>query len=254
MARSSAYPLIGAWGWPQLGAAVLLLALAVALPACRPEPGHPAPNRAAVPGTPTVASAAKSMPATSASAVSAGRETLLAEPVQGGALSRATAALTEGRAQWPKDGKAQAEALAARVEQAGAAINAACGTELRVLLNETGRGGMATGTGIVYVDFSLVWRLREDALAVLVAHEFAHEVLGHAEQLARLHYEGAGNPSYFQQVRGLERQADQYAGSILARTKYDPGAFKELLALGNDTEWSDPRLRSYYRIGTGSGS
>ena len=156
------------------------------------------------------------------------------------------AALARARGQWPQDGRQQARALADRIDQVGAALNAACGTEIRILLNETGRGGMATGDGVVYVDFSMVWRLSEDALAVLAAHEFAHEVLGHAEQLNRLHYEGTGNPSYVQQVRGLERQADQYAGRILARTDYDPAGFRELLALGHDTEWADPLLRSYY--------
>ena len=161
-------------------------------------------------------------------------------------LPSPAAALARARGQWPQDGRQQARALADRIDQVGAALNAACGTEIRILLNETGRGGMATGDGVVYVDFSMVWRLSEDALAVLVAHEFAHEVLGHAEQLARLHYGGTGNPSYVQQLRGLERQADRYAGRILARTDYDPDGFKELLALGHNTEWADPLLRSYY--------
>ena len=262
MSRRNNHPSPGAKASPKIAATFLALAWGTLIPACKPDESAEgarvtAASAVGPPVAPTVGSTGKEAPRPGDQAASgttarpvpaevAPVESATAQTGRDGILPSPGAAMAKAQAPLPQGGKEQAQALADRIDRVGSAINTACGTEIRILLNETGRGGMATGEGVVYVDFSMVWRLSEDALAVLVAHEFAHEVLGHAEQLNRLHYEGTGNPSYVQQVRGLEKQADQYAGRILARTDYDPVAFKELLALGHDTEWADPLLRSYY--------
>lgn len=152
----------------------------------------------------------------------------------------------EAQNQWPENGRERAQAMHERLERVTKTINRACGTELLIMLGETGRGGQATGTGIVRIDFTLLWRLSEDGLAVLIAHEFAHELLGHSHDLAMLHRLPARRPARMQQLRELERQADAMAGRILARTEYSPRAFTELLAPAMDTEWCDPQIRTYY--------
>jgi len=232
--------------------ACLILTGGVFVAGCRPDGNREgtagADGTAANAGSPASPTAEKVPPGSPLTLGVKGSAARLVDvdPLADVSLPSPAATLAKARQQWPEDGKERAQALADRVDQISAAVNAACGTDIRILLNETGRGGMATGEGVVYLDFSMVWRLSEDALAVLVAHEFAHEVLGHAEQLNRLHRQGTGNRSYVQQVRGLEERADEYAGRILARTGHDPAGFRELLALGHDTEWADPLLRSYY--------
>ena len=165
-------------------------------------------------------------------------------PETGGA--GASERLAQSRSQWPADKRERVKALNDRVERVTKSLNDACGTNIVVMLSETGRGGEATGTGTVFVDFSIVWRISEDALAALLAHEFGHEVLGHAREWANLKYYSPSLPSRLQQLCELEQKADAFAGQALSRTAYSVNGFKELMALAQDTEWADPEIRAYY--------
>ena len=92
---------------------------------------------------------------------------------------------------------------------------------------------------------SLLWRLSEDALAALIAHEIAHEALGHKDRFERLEKE-QGQPGYALRLRAIELAADTFAGRLLARTGYDPDGFGELLGHVRSTEWETPLVRQYY--------
>lgn len=144
------------------------------------------------------------------------------------------------------DGVEQAKAIRERLDRVAEIANRLCQSDITVMLSETGRGGMATGVGIVRIDFTVASKISEDALAGLIAHEFAHEVLGHVQELTFLGPQNRRLPSRMQQMRELERRADAFAGWVLAQTDYDPNAFEELLKLGPDTAWVDPLMRSYY--------
>jgi hypothetical protein len=148
--------------------------------------------------------------------------------------------------QWPDDPRARAMAMHERLLRVADVLNQASGRDITVRFNQTGRGGLATGEGTVYVDFALVWRVSEDALAALLAHEYAHELLGHSAEMKRLQYFYLREPNRMQRLREIERQADAYAGRLLAETDYEPKAFRDLLDLAQDTEWADPQMRTYY--------
>ena len=147
--------------------------------------------------------------------------------------------------QWPSSGKDRALAMTDRLERVAERINAAGGSHCVVMLGQTGRVAVTGRNGIITVDTTALWRLSEEALAALLAHEIAHEVLGH-EQQRELLEKDQGQPGYAQRVREMELAADEQAGRILARTGYGPRGFGEVLRYARSTEWEPPLVRQYY--------
>jgi len=76
----------------------------------------------------------------------------------------------------PRASPTDAGEVVARLQRTASSVNQVLGTSFVAALGETGYGGESHGTGLVSIDFSLLCRLDDGALAVLVAHEFAHEM------------------------------------------------------------------------------
>lgn len=91
----------------------------------------------------------------------------------------------------------------------------ACATRFEL----AGDGDRAVADGarvVIGMGFS-GFAMGEDMLAAAVAHEFAHNLLGHK---ARLDAEGRSNRA----IRATEREADRLMPWLLANARYDPGA------------------------------
>jgi hypothetical protein len=76
----------------------------------------------------------------------------------------------------PRAGPTDAGEVVARLQRTASSVNQVLGTSFVAALGETGYGGASYGMGLVSIDFSLLCRLDDGALTVLVAHEFAHEM------------------------------------------------------------------------------
>lgn len=147
--------------------------------------------------------------------------------------------------QWPQSPQEQTLAMTDRLDRVVVAVNRAASSDYVVRLGQTGRAAMANDDGTITVDANMLWRLSEDALAALIAHETAHETLGHAAQFKRLETQ-QGQPGYAQQVRALELAADEMAGRLLARTPYGLSGVRELLRQTGSTAWEPTPVRQYY--------
>lgn len=143
----------------------------------------------------------------------------------------------------PAPGFVSPQAVVDRLNRTMDAVNETLGTSYVVTLGETGLGGVAEGRGMVVVDFSLFAAVSEGALTALVAHEFAHELLGHNDTGA-LPGGAASLPA--QAKRDREAAADEYAGFVLGRRGFSEAAFEELLEGARDTAWETPMDRTYY--------
>lgn len=155
------------------------------------------------------------------------------------------ASLASSVQQWPTDPHERMLAMTGRLDRVATALNEAGGTQILVVLGQTDRVAFSQGSGIITVDFSFLWRLSEDALAVLIAHEFGHEVLNHQERLELLDKE-KGQSGYVQRLRAIESEADEFAGRLVALTEYRPTGMGELLRHVQSTAWENPLVRTYY--------
>lgn len=153
--------------------------------------------------------------------------------------------LEAAASQWPASPKARMESMSERLLRVSDAINAAAGSHCVVMLGQTHRAALSHGDGRITLDTTMLWRLSEDALAALIAHEVAHEALGHHYQFERLAKE-KGQPGAAQRERALELAADEYAGRLIARAGYRPEGFSELLRHVRSTDWETPLVRQYY--------
>lgn len=82
---------------------------------------------------------------------------------------------------------------------------------------QTNSWGQAKNGGIILIDVSFVGK-PDPVLAFIMAHEWAHQDLGHASNLYKPH----GNQWFFQATAtGREDDADHYAGEFLAKFGYD---------------------------------
>ncbi len=152
--------------------------------------------------------------------------------------------LRQAAGQWQDGDRRRPEAVQQRLERVVQAVNGALGTGYVAVLGHSGFGGSAEGGGMVTVDFDLFWRLGEDAAAALVAHEFAHELLGHRARLKQLR--GSGHASQRDvRTRRMELEADEWAGRAIGATEYQPSGFSELLSHLRNTLREDPLHRHY---------
>lgn len=154
-------------------------------------------------------------------------------------------AIRSSAAQWPSSPQEQAAAMTGRLERVVEAVAQAAGSPCIPRLGLTGRGAVANGDGTITVDTATLWRLSEDALAALVAHEMAHDSLGHASLFKRLESE-KNRPGYAQQMRNLEMAADEAAGRFLARTPYALSGVNEWLRQTRSTEPEAEAIYRYY--------
>ena len=113
-------------------------------------------------------------------------------------------------------------------EHGGIAIGFADGAEVRLQpvavcasrFELMGEGGKAVADGnrvVIGIDFPAFAYPEEDMFAALVAHEFAHNVLGHDAWLDRV---GRSR----RHVRRAEREADRLMPWLLANAGHDPAA------------------------------
>jgi hypothetical protein len=129
---------------------------------------------------------------------------------------------------WQRLVRAHDHVDAMLTEHGGIAVRFADGEEVRVqpvpvcatrfeLMGE-GRKAVADGARVVIgIDFPALAYPQEEVFAALVAHELAHNVLGHDAWLDRKGRSGRN-------VRRIEREADRLIPWLLANAGYDPEA------------------------------
>ncbi len=129
-------------------------------------------------------------------------------------------------------------------EHGGIAISFADGETVRLSPVEVcasrfelmGEGGKAVADGnrvVIGIGFPAFQYPEEDVFAALVAHEFAHNVLGHDAWLDR-------NGRSRRHVRRTEREADRLIPWLLANAGYDPAAgvtFMNRWGKAHDSAW-----------------
>lgn len=135
-------------------------------------------------------------------------------------------------------------------EHGGIAIGFADGAEARVqpvavcatrfeLMGE-GRRAVADGSRVVIgIEFPAFAYPEEEVFAALVAHELAHNVLGHDAWLDRV----GRKP---RNVRRIEREADRLVPWLLANAGYDPAAGPAFMKRWGSQHDSGVRLRRRY--------
>ena len=128
---------------------------------------------------------------------------------------------------WDRTARAHDHIDAMLAEHGGITITFADGTEARVLplevcasrfdLNAAGELAFADGARVIFGMNSPAYAYDEPVFAALVAHELAHNVLGHDAWLDRV----GRKPK---NVRRIEREADRLVPWLLANAGYDPAA------------------------------
>jgi hypothetical protein len=119
-----------------------------------------------------------------------------------------------------------------------------CGYDAQVL---PGRGLTASADGRhVFVSAALVSYARsDDMLALVLGHEFAHDVLRHRRRLDQVGYRALGDlGSTPASLRLAEREADYVGLYLTARAGYDisqaPEFWRRFPAADGDLSWSHP--------------
>ena len=135
-------------------------------------------------------------------------------------------------------------------EQGGIAIGFADGEEARdqpvevcatrFELMGDGKRAVADGTRVVIgIGFPAFGYAEEPLFAALVAHELAHNVLGHNAWLER-------NGRKAKHVRRVEREADRLAPWLLANAGYDPQAAVTFMTRWGSTHDAGLRVRRHH--------
>ena len=87
----------------------------------------------------------------------------------------------------------------------------------------------ADGRDIVVTGKMIRFAAEDDALAFVVAHELAHNILAHAERLRGISSQFIG-PAEAQQIKDSEIEADNLAIELMVNAGFDPVAAQRLLA------------------------
>lgn len=149
--------------------------------------------------------------------------------------------------EWQRLARAHDHIEAMLTEHGGIAVTFADGTTARVAPVEVcatrfelageGQTAVADGTRVVIgVGFPAFDYPDEPVFAALVAHEFAHNVLGHDAWLDR-------NGRSDRNVRAIEREADRLIPWLLGNAGYDPGAGVTFMTRWGSKHDSGLRLR-----------
>lgn len=133
---------------------------------------------------------------------------------------------------WERTARAHDHIDAMLVEHGGITITLAGGTEVRLTpiavcatrfdLYAAETRAFADGTRVIFGMGSPAFGYDEPVFAALVAHELAHNVLGHDAWLDR-------NGRSSRNVRRIEREADRLVPWLLANAGYDPAAGAEFM-------------------------
>lgn len=126
-------------------------------------------------------------------------------------------------------------------------LNYIYGANIMVQIYPTPLGAMATGQGLVFIDPSFVQNENYEAIFGVLAHEWAHEVLGHIPQVFLQQWMSGNNvyeTNLFNQQKELE--ADYYAGRSLKMYNLPLQPFLDLLIRFNQAmDYTHPYLRSH---------
>ncbi|MFN4219424.1 MAG: M48 family metalloprotease [bacterium] len=126
-------------------------------------------------------------------------------------------------------------------------LNYIYGASIMVQIYPTPLGGMATGQGLVFIDPSFLENESYEAIFGVLAHEWAHEVLGHIPQVFLQQWMSGNNvfeTNIFNQQKELE--ADYYAGRALKMYNLPLQPFLNLLIKYNvNADYTHPYLRSH---------
>lgn len=118
---------------------------------------------------------------------------------------------------------------------------------IMVQIYPTPLGAMATGQGLVFIDPSFVENESYEAVFGVLAHEWAHEVLGHIPQVFLQQWLNGNNvfeTNLFNQQKELE--ADYYAGRALKIYNLPLQPFLDLIIRFNvNADYTHPYLRSH---------
>jgi len=125
-------------------------------------------------------------------------------------------------------------------------LNYIYGSSITLQIYPTPLKAMATGQGLVFIDPSLVETEDYNAVFGVLAHEWAHETLGHIPQVF-LQQWMSGNTfevNIFNQQKELE--ADYYAGRALKMYNLPLQPFLNVLIKYNSSmDYTHPYLRSH---------
>ena len=152
-----------------------------------------------------------------------------------------------GAMDWQRLARAHEHVEAMLAEHGGIAVGFADGSETRVApaavcatrFELMGDGGKAVADGkrvVIGIGFPAFAYAEEPVFAALVAHELAHNVLGHDAWLDR-------NGRKAKLVRRIEREADRLIPWLLANAGYDPEAGVTFMTRWGSAHDSGLRMR-----------
>lgn len=126
-------------------------------------------------------------------------------------------------------------------------LNYIYGSNITVQIYPTPLGAMATGQGLVFIDPYFIQNESYEAIFGVLAHEWAHETLGHIPQVFLQQWMSGNNiyeTNLFNQQKELE--ADYYAGRALKMYNLPLQPFLNVLIKYNSSsDYTHPYLRSH---------
>ncbi len=126
-------------------------------------------------------------------------------------------------------------------------LNYLYGINVSLVLAPNPYKAFATGNRIVYLDPVVAEENPPEAIFGLLAHEWAHEALGHIPARFLSSFLNGGDIIASNvEAQEKEREADYYAGRALALAGIEPGPFIELIKRYNkETDFMHPYLRTH---------
>jgi len=126
-------------------------------------------------------------------------------------------------------------------------LNFLYGVNVNVVIAPTPYKAFATGNRIVYIDPHVLETNPPEAVFGLLAHEWAHEALGHIPQEFYMYFVNGQNlvaDNLWTQQKELE--ADYYAGRALAIAGIDPKYYIEMIKRYNkEADFMHPYFRTH---------
>ena len=126
-------------------------------------------------------------------------------------------------------------------------LNFLYGVNVNIVIAPTPYKAFATGNRIVYIDPHVLETNPPEAIFGLLAHEWAHEALGHIPQQFYMYFINGQNftaDNLWTQQKELE--ADYYAGRALAIAGIDPKYYIDLIKRYNrEADFIHPYFRTH---------
>ncbi len=126
-------------------------------------------------------------------------------------------------------------------------LNYLYGVNVNIVISPTPYKAFATGQKLVYIDPHVLETNPPEAIFGLLAHEWAHEALGHIPQQFYMYFVNGTNLAeenlWFQEK---ELEADYYAGRALAIAGIDPKYYIDLIKRYNrEADFVHPYFRTH---------